>query len=159
MINLWKGEYNVKQQRHLKILQLITEYEIDTQDELAKILINSGFDVTQATVSRDIKELKLIKVMATNGRYKYSPFKMDITTDKASKFISLLSESVKSINYACNMVVIKCSAGMANAVCASLDNQEYPEIVGTLAGDDTIFVVLSSEQEAIKKAKLFKGYL
>jgi transcriptional regulator of arginine metabolism len=149
----------MKQQRHHKILQLIAENEIDTQEELAKILIKNGFDVTQATVSRDIKELKLVKVMANNGRYKYSPLKIDAGTDKSAKFFSLLSESVRSINYACNMVVMKCNAGMAMAVCASLDNQELPEIVGTLAGDDTIFVVLSSEQDAIKIANQLKRYL
>ena len=149
----------MKQQRHNKILQLISENDIDTQEELAKILIKNGFDITQATVSRDIKELKLVKVMANNGRYKYSPLKIEISTDKATKFFSLLSEAVKSINYASNMVVMKCFAGMANAVCASLDNQEYPEIVGTLAGDDTIFVVLSSEDDAIKIAEQLKRYI
>ena len=149
----------MKQQRHHKILQLIALHEIDTQEELAKILNLNGFDVTQATVSRDIKELKLVKVMASNGRYKYSPLKPEVNNDQSAKFFGLLSEAVKNINYACNMVVIKCNAGMANAVCASLDNQEYPEIVGTLAGDDTIFVVLSSEQDAINIANQLKKYL
>ena len=84
----------MKQQRHNKILQLISENDIDTQEELAKILIKNGFDVTQATVSRDIKDLKLVKVMANNGRYKYSPLKIDGSTDKSAKFFSLLLGNV-----------------------------------------------------------------
>jgi len=137
----------LKTRRHAKILELINKYTIDTQEELLRRLRDDGFEVTQATVSRDIKELRLVKTLSHDGKYKYSTGK-DTTKDYSSKFYSLLSDSAIMINSACNIVVIKCLNGMAMAVCASMDSMHWEGIVGTLAGDDTIFIVMKNEEFA-----------
>lgn len=137
----------MKTRRHAKILELINAYTIDTQEELLRRLREDGFDVTQATVSRDIKELRLIKTLSPDGNYKYSVGR-DNTRDYSSKFYSLLSDSAVQINCAGNMVIIKCLTGMAQAVCAAMDSMHWPNIVGTLAGDDTIFIVVKNEEQA-----------
>ena len=137
----------MKTRRHAKILELINKYTIDTQEGLLRRLREDGFEVTQATVSRDIKELRLVKTLSHDGKYKYSIGK-DNMKDYSSKFYSLLSDSAIMINCACNMVVIKCLTGMAQAVCASMDSMHWEDIVGTLAGDDTIFIVMKNEEYA-----------
>ena len=106
-----------------------------------------GYKVTQATVSRDIKYLKLIKTPVASGQYKYS-YVNNEAEDFSGKYYSILSHSVTSVDYAGNMAVVKCYAGMANAACAAMDNLEIENIVGTLAGDDTIFVLCRDEQSA-----------
>lgn len=137
----------MKTTRHAKILQLINEYTIDTQEELLRRLREENFEVTQATVSRDIKELRLIKTLSDDGKYKYSVSKEN-SRDLSSKFYSLLSDSAVIIDCAGNMVVIKCLTGMAQAVCASMDLMQWNGLLGTLAGDDTIFVVMKNEESA-----------
>lgn len=137
----------LKTRRHTKILELINAYTIDTQEELLRRLRGDGFDVTQATVSRDIKELRLIKTLSNDGKYKYSAGK-DNSRDYSSKFYALLSDSAVSINFACNLVVIKCLTGMAQAVCVAMDSMPWESVVGTLAGDDTIFIVCKNENSA-----------
>ena len=140
----------MKRKRHVKILELIENFDIDTQESLQQKLLECGFDVTQATVSRDIKELKLVKILSSTGEYKYSVPPNLKEKNPLSMLISLFSESVVSIDYAMNMVVIKCHVGMANAVCAKLDSADFQNIVGTLAGDDTIFVVMRTENDAVR---------
>ncbi len=135
----------MKTRRHAKILELIREHDIETQDELLRHLREAGFDVTQATVSRDIKELRLIKTLS--GRYKYSTGS-DGSADMSSKFHSLFTDSALSVDYAMNMLVIKCMNGMAQAVCASMDAMYWKDFVGTLAGEDTILVVCRTEAAA-----------
>ncbi len=130
----------MKTRRHAKILELIKEHDIDTQDELLRYLRESGFDVTQATVSRDIKELRLIKSLSRNGKYKYSTGG-ETGNDMSSKFFSLFSDAVLSVEGAQNILVIKTMNGMAQAVCAALDASFAQSFVGTLAGEDTIFAV------------------
>lgn len=137
----------MKTRRHAKILELISEYPIDTQEELLRRLRDDGLNVTQATVSRDIKELRLVKTLSDDGKYKYSAAKEN-TKDYSSKFYSLLSDSALSIHFACNLVVIKCLTGMAQAVCASMDSMHWEGVVGTLAGDDTIFIACKNEGTA-----------
>ena len=137
----------MKTRRHSKILELIREVDIDTQEELLKYLKDSGFDVTQATVSRDIKELRLIKTLSKSGSYKYS-IGGEQNGDMSSKFFSMFSEMVLSAEVAQNMLVIKCMVGMAQAVCAAMDTMHWQGLVGTLAGEDTIFVVCKDEQSA-----------
>ena len=137
----------MKTRRHAKILELIRERDIETQDELLRHLREAGFDVTQATVSRDIKELRLIKTLSGSGRYKYSTGS-DGSADMSSKFHSLLTDSALSVDYAMNMLVIKCMNGMAQAVCASMDAMYWKDFVGTLAGEDTILVVCRTEAAA-----------
>jgi transcriptional regulator of arginine metabolism len=138
----------MKHSRHEKILELIKENGIGTQEELLDFLKHGGFDVTQATVSRDIKELRLIKSLAGNGQYVYSSVKNESLNDISSKFDNLFSGSVIKIDYVLNQIVVKCYAGLANAVCASLDLMGYENIVGTLAGDDTILIIMRSEESA-----------
>lgn len=137
----------MKTRRHAKILELIKEHDIETQDELLRYLREAGFDVTQATVSRDIKELRLVKTLGKSGGYKYSTGK-EGAADMSSKFYSLFSDSVLSVEAAQNMLVIKCMTGMAQAVCASMDAMVWENFVGTLAGEDTIFVVCRSDAAA-----------
>ena len=133
----------MKTDRHKKILELVDKYEIGTQEELAKILNDEGYNVTQATVSRDIKKLKLIKAHDENGVCRY----MSPSVSTAEK--NIFSDTIVTADYALNTVVLKCKTGMAQAVCASLDSMNYSEhIVGTIAGDDTIFVLMPSEKAA-----------
>jgi transcriptional regulator of arginine metabolism len=137
----------MKQNRLDMILQLIREHEISTQEELLKLLSESGFNVTQATVSRDIKTLRLVKSLSGKGEYIYAASKTE-NNDLSSKFDSLLFESTIQIDYVLNQIVIKCYSGLANAVCAALDSQNYDGLIGTIAGDDTILLIMRSEQQA-----------
>lgn len=138
----------MKSKRHSKILDVIEKYDVNTQEALQHYLLRAGFDVTQATVSRDIKELKLVKTLSDSGDYKYSiPHTMK-EKNPLSSMIALFLESVMNIDYALNTVVIKCHVGMAQAVCAKLDHADFQNVVGTLAGDDTIFVLLRTENDA-----------
>lgn len=140
----------MKEKRHLKILELIEINIVDTQEALQQLLNKFGYKVTQATVSRDIKELQLIKTIAETGSYKYAlpPTKQE--KNPLNSLSSIVSEAVVSIDYAINTVVIKCHIGMAQAVCAKLDYANFSNVVGTLAGDDTIFILMRSENNAIE---------
>ena len=144
----------MKKNRHEAILSLISREDIGTQEELMQKLNDLGYKVTQATVSRDIKSLKLIKTPVSSGQYKYS-YVNNETEDFSGKYYSILSHSVTSVDYAGNMAVVKCYAGMANAACAAMDNLDIENIVGTLAGDDTIFVLCRNEESAAD----FKDYI
>lgn len=137
----------MKTKRHSKILELISERDINTQEELLAYLKDSGFDVTQATVSRDIKELRLVKTMVSDGKYRYASSVSDSNADIGTKY-AVFSQSTKSVDCAGNMVVVKCFNGMANAACAVLDAMNHEGVVGTLAGDDTIFVLMRDEKSA-----------
>ena len=123
--------------RHSKIIELIQQYDIETQEELAARLNAAGFKVTQATVSRDIRELKLMKVARHDGGSKYTIMTAKDTQD-SEKYIRVLREAFLSMDVAQNILVIKTSSGMANAAAAALDHVNLQEIVGSLAGDDTI---------------------
>lgn len=140
----------MKQKRQEKILEIISNNDVDTQSRLMELLKESGFNATQATLSRDIRELRLIKVMTDTGIYKYDVPTQEKVTEMSSKFRSIFSEAVISVDYAFHIVVIKCHVGMASAACAALDNMKIRDVVGSLAGDDTIFVLLRNEQQALK---------
>ena len=144
----------MKKNRHEAILTLIANQDIGTQEELMQKLNDLGYKVTQATVSRDIKYLKLIKTPVASGQYKYSYVNSE-EEDFSGKYYSILSHSVTSVDYAGNMAVVKCYAGMANAACAAMDNLDIDNIVGTLAGDDTIFVLCRD----VESAESFKFYI
>lgn len=143
----------MKAARHAMILQIIEKHNIETQDELAELLRKNGFDVTQATVSRDIKELRLIKVLADDGMYKYA------TVDKAEsgmldRFVKMFSQSVVSMTNAGNLIIIKTISGSANVSAEAIDSMRWSEVAGTIAGDNTIFVAvkdLADVQDVIKK--------
>lgn len=137
----------MKYSRHAKILEVIERYNIDTQEELAEKLKELGYDVTQATVSRDIKELRLIKVMMENGGYKYAPFTQS-ENSVSNKLLKIFSESYVSSDYANNIVVVKTLPGMAQACASAIDSLKWMEIVGTIAGDDTIMIISRAEKIA-----------
>lgn len=135
----------MKISRHAKILEIIEKHPIETQEDLAEKLKKSGFDVTQATVSRDIKELKLVKVLDENGVYKYSTLR-DQDSTLNDRLVRVFTESVLSVDYAGNIIVIKTFSGAANAACEAIDVIDMKEIVGTIAGDDTIFALVRNEE-------------
>lgn len=138
----------MKKDRKNAILDIVTKYEIDTQETLQALLLERGFNVTQATVSRDIKQLSLFKTLGENGNYKYTlPVKNEEKKVRKA-FETLFIDSVSTVDRAMNTVVVKCHTGMANAVCSKLDNAGFTNIVGTLAGDDTIFILMRTEQDA-----------
>lgn len=137
----------MRSKRHDKILELINNRNIETQEELLRLLRESGFNSTQATVSRDIKHLRLIKVPFGGGKYKYASSDNNFM-NISPRFLDIVSKSITSMDFAMNMVVIKSIAGMAQGICASLDSIRFDEVIGTLAGDDTIFIVCRDEQSA-----------
>ena len=144
----------MKNSRQELILKIVSENDISTQEELQKKLSEHGCRVTQATVSRDINELALLKTCTSAGQYKYTVPKLTQSSlaDNGS-FYSILTEGVVSIDYALNTVVIKCHTGMAQAVCARLDSTGVENVVGTLAGDDTIFILMRTERDAARLLK------
>ena len=136
----------MKRDRQGRILELIQEENIETQEELADRLGQEGFVVTQATVSRDIRELKLGKIPCGNGKQKYVLLRQD-DTQLSEKYIRVLSDGFVSMDMAQNILVIKTVAGMAMAVAAALDAIKFKEIVGSIAGDDTIMVAVRTTEE------------
>ena len=134
----------MKKRRHELLIKAIENKDIATQEELLLALREDGLDVTQATVSRDIKELGLVKSMGKNGKYRYSMPK-SASGEAGRTFHNIIAPSVLWVDFAMNTVVIKCYAGMAQAVCAAMDTMELSGVVGTLAGDDTIFVLCRNE--------------
>ena len=138
----------MKIQRHSKIVELIGKYEIETQEELAQKLNEAGFSVTQATVSRDIRELRLTKVPSENGRQKYVVVQ-DKNREMNEKFVRVLRDCFISMDMAQNILVIKTVSGMAMAVGAALDGIHFEEIVGCIAGDDTIMCAVRSVDDTI----------
>lgn len=137
----------MKIERHSKILDTINNYEIETQEELASKLLKLGMDVTQATVSRDIKELKLIKVLSDSGKYKYSTI-TNTSPVVSDKLISIFNETVINIDYLNNFVVIKTLSGSASAAAESIDSLNFNGVVGTIAGNNNIFIMTRNEETA-----------
>ena len=137
----------MKKERQSKILSLISEFPIETQEELQQRLGDAGYDVTQATVSRDIKELRIVKMLDAGGVYRYA-VSGSSSNGKSLKYLDIFSHSAVSVDYSMNDVVIKCHAGMAQGACASLDMMNCQNVLGTLAGDDTIFVITKTEDDA-----------
>ena len=144
----------MKHRRHAKILEVISANEIYTQEELADRLKEGGFDITQATVSRDIKELKLLKIPSKDkaGQYKYA--QANASEDKTSaKFYNILKETVIDIKPAKNLLVVKTYSGMAQAAGAAIDAIDFPEALGTIAGDDTMLLIFAEDETAETVAK------
>ena len=145
----------MKRKRHIKILELIRDYDINTQEGLLERLRDCGFEVTQATVSRDIKELKLQKTLGGDGKYKYTAAGKTHSS-LTDNFNSLFTASVISVDSAGNMIVIKTVSGMAQGVCAAMDGVAMDGVLGTIAGDDTIFVVAKNSESASDLASQLK---
>lgn len=146
----------MKVNRHVKIVELVNKYDIETQEELADRLREEGFQITQATVSRDIRDLKLTKVATDDGRQKYVVLK---ATENAlrDKYIRILKDGFVSMDMAMNILVIKTVSGMAMAVAAAIDEMRWNEVVGCIAGDDTIMcAVRTIEDTAIVMDKIRK---
>jgi transcriptional regulator of arginine metabolism len=139
----------MKTQRHAKIIDLISRYEIETQEELADRLQGLGFKVTQATISRDIRELKLTKIAVPGGRQKYA-LMYDDFDGLNEKYMRVLRDGFVSMDMAQNILVVKTVAGMAMAVAAAFDKMQWPEIAGCIAGDDTIMCAVRSVDETIQ---------
>lgn len=136
----------MKKGRHEAIINLVRNYEIENQSELAYKLSEQGFDVTQATVSRDIQKLNLIKVKS-NGKFKYAV--VESPDSFSGKYVRIIRETIKSIDTAKNLVIVKTQSGMAMATAAALDGLKFDEIIGSLAGDDAIFVATKSDDNAM----------
>lgn len=147
----------MKTKRHRKILELIKENIVGTQEELADLLKQEGFRVTQATVSRDIKELALIKISVGNDRYRYS-LPTEITVSE-TRLRFMLKEFV--LNYAAseNILIVRTAPGNANAVASAMDNAQWAEILGSVAGDDTILVVARKKEEIPNIIDKLESYL
>ena len=148
----------MKAMRHAMILQLIDGMEIDTQEMLADQLLARGVSVTQATISRDIKELRLVKVLTDHGTYKYS------TADRVEKNVSdrmirLFSESVVSLTEADNLIVIKTLPASAGIACEAIDGLNWNEIAGTLAGENSIFVAIKSKEQVPAVMNRFRAMM
>lgn len=148
----------MKYKRHNEIMNIVTNYNIETQDDLIERLRDRGYDVTQATVSRDIRELKLTKIAVGDNSYKYSLPSHD-SQKYSAKYQYIVRETIISVDYACNMIVLKTLAGMAQAAAAAIDALGWNEVVGSIAGDDTIFVVMRTPEKAEEYTEHFKNIL
>ena len=139
----------MKVNRHAKIIELIGKYHIETQEELEDYLNREGFKVTQATVSRDIRDLKLTKIPAENGKQKYA-LHQESGNGMSEKYIRVLRDGYVSMDMAQNILVIKTVAGMAMAVCLAIDAMNWSEVVGSIAGDDTIMCAIRTTEDTPK---------
>ena len=142
----------MKVKRQSRILELIRNNDIETQEELQAYLEKEGFAVTQATVSRDIREMKLTKISTNAGKQKYVALN-DATEDLSEKYVRVLKDGYVSMDMAQNILVIKTVSGMAGAVCASIDAMNIHEIVGSIAGDDTIMCAIRTTEDTIQIMK------
>ena len=148
----------MKKNRHDKIIEIINAHEVETQDQLATLLKDAGYDVTQATVSRDIRQMKLTKQVTPEGKQKY----VYTTADPEvmhDKYVNVLKAGYVSMDVAGNLLVIRTVSGMAMALATAIDALDMPEVVGCIAGDDTIFVAIKSNEEALLVMKNFSGML
>jgi len=148
----------MKLKRHFKIIELISERDIETQEELGEGLKRAGFHVTQATISRDIKELGLIKINTAHGKQKYAVLS-SMENQLSDRMVRVFCEGVISIEIAMNIIVIKTLEGMAMGIGAAMDAMNLNGIVGTIAGDDTLFSVTKNEQTAMEAALKLKSII
>ena len=142
----------MKTRRQAKILELIQQNNVETQEELSAYLEREGYQVTQATVSRDIRELKLTKIATANGRQKYTVI-ADADIGMLEKYARVLREGYVSMDIAQNILVIKTVSGMASAVCAAIDAMKMNEVVGSIAGDDTLICIIRTNDDAVMTMK------
>ncbi|MBP8856036.1 MAG: arginine repressor [Oscillospiraceae bacterium] len=150
----------MKNARHTKILELIAQYPIDRQEDLLEYLKKGGYHVTQATVSRDIRELGLVKTAAGDGGYRYVVASgIGKPSHTSGRFETIFRESVLKVDYAANIVLVKCYTAMANAACEVFDSMAWNGVVGTLSGDDTFMVLLRSEKDAVELCAQLTKYI
>ena len=154
-----RNQNYMKKNRLEKVIEIITEHEIETQDELIEYLRREGFDVTQATVSRDIRELKLVKIMTGRGSYRYVVPQEDATSQTALHISSALAETIVRAEFTGNLVVLHTLSGMANALATEVDRLHHPSLLGCVAGDDTILIVSrDAEGAAVSYDKMYQAY-
>ena len=144
--------------RQNKILELIENNEIETQDKLASMLRDYGYEVTQSTISRDIKELQLIKTLSSSGKYKYAVSKSDDGPIPA-RLIDIYRSTVRSINKSGNIVLLKCLSGCANAAGEALDSMELKHVIGSVAGDNTLLLVTDDPANSDEVVEILRGLL
>ena len=148
----------MKTKRQRKIIELITNYDIETQEELAAKLVENGFNVTQATISRDIRELNLTKIATKGGKQKYAvQSSSDIVSN--SKYMRVLNDGIITMDTAGNILVVKTVSGMAMAVAAALDAMQIKEILGCIAGDDTIMCVVKHAEETDRGKEHIESFI
>ena len=148
----------MKTKRQRKIIELITNYDIETQEELAAKLVENGFNVTQATISRDIRELNLTKIATKGGKQKYAvQSSSDIVSN--SKYKRVLNDGIITMDTAGNILVVKTVSGMAMAVAAALDAMQIKEILGCIAGDDTIMCVVKHAEETVRVKEHIESFI
>lgn len=140
----------MKFQRQAKILELIQHNEIETQEELTLRLRDLGYDTTQATVSRDIKDLRLIKVLSPSGKYHYAASVQDTENNFVSRLQNIFRECVTNIDAAQNIVVIKTLPALGSAAAVAIDAMHIPKVVGSISGDDTVFIVMRDNESALE---------
>jgi len=144
--------------RQNKILELIQNYEVETQEKLASLLKEYGYDVTQATISRDIKELHLVKTLSSSGKYKYSA-SASMEGPVSERYVSIFRETIKSIDVSQNLIVVKTLIGCANAACEAIDSLGFPHVIGTIAGDNTILLIIDDPANSSSVLKEFNDIL
>lgn len=149
----------MKALRHAKIKELIEQQLVETQEELAELLRKTGIVVTQATVSRDIKELFLIKVPAGDGRYRYAFPPEQNLIFSLSRMERIFQDSIIGMDHSQNIIVLRTLPGAAQAVASTIDHVKWPEIIGTVAGDDTIFIVVKPPEESQLVMEKFRRLL
>ncbi|MBE6968594.1 MAG: arginine repressor [Ruminococcaceae bacterium] len=138
----------MKSTRQAMILELISQQDIETQNQMMEALMERGIKSTQATLSRDIKELRLVKELSPSGSYRYVVVNRDELSDFDIRLRKIFRECVISYDYAQNLVVLHTMPGLANAAASALDHMSIPELVGTLAGDDTVFLAMKTNEAA-----------
>lgn len=148
----------MKNSRQKKILEIIAEKEVETQNQLIDELKNAGVPSTQATVSRDIKELRLVKELTTHGTYRYSLPPEEIG-DHAERLKKIFRECVTSYTCAQNLVVLKTLPGLASAACSAIDKMDIEKVAGTIAGDDTAFIAMMDQKSAVELCDLIGRYI
>ncbi len=149
----------MKALRHAKIKELVEQQLVETQEELAELLRKTGIVVTQATVSRDIKELFLIKVPAGDGRYRYAFPPEQNLIFSLSRMERIFQDSITGMDHSQNIIVLRTLPGAAQAVASTIDHVKWPEIIGTVAGDDTIFIVVKPPEETLQVMAKFHRLL
>lgn len=145
--------------RQDKIIELITSYEIETQDALAEKLSDSGYKVTQATISRDIKELQLIKILSSSGKYKYALPAGQNKVSSSDRFEKIFRNTVSSISSSGNIIILKTLSGCANAACEAFDSFNPEGVLGSIAGDNTVFIVVDLPEHIPAIVKRFNAIL
>ena len=148
----------MKRTRQAAILTLIQEKDVETQEELAAALKEQGFEATQAIISRDIRELRLVKVLSGSGKYKYAPSGQN-TAGLSERYVRIFLSSVVSIEYAGNIIVVKTLSASADIAAEAIDSMQMKEILGTMAGENTVLVIVHNEEEARTVTGHFRGLL